>query len=255
MVKAWLRNAIHPKLHPSIAFSESVVDIWKELRDRYSSGNAPRVHQLKSNLNECKQGKNQSVVEYYTQLKALWDELSTYSKVPHCTCGAAAEMLKEREEEKVHQFLIGLDGALYGNIHSNLLMEDEVPALSRAYALILREERHRAVTKAKEEPIDAAMAAKVTGDSTTEGDSTSVIRCTYCNKVWHTEDKCWEKMRIQGRGRGRGRNGGRGKGGRGHGGSNQQANAATVTGDEAQTFTPDEVIQLRSLLANKADGG
>ncbi|XP_074301156.1 uncharacterized protein LOC141632510 [Silene latifolia] len=168
MVKAWLRNAIHPKLHPSIAFSESVVEIWKELRDRYSSGNAPRVHQLKSDLNECKQKKNQSVVEYYTQLKALWDELSTYSKVPQCTCGAANAMLKEREEEKVHQFLMGLDGVLYGHIHSNLLMEDEVPALTRAYALVLREERHRAVTKIKEETVEAAMAAKTGDDSTKE---------------------------------------------------------------------------------------
>ncbi|XP_074315257.1 uncharacterized protein LOC141651442 [Silene latifolia] len=57
IVKAWLRNSIHQKLHPSIAFSGTVVDIWKELRDRYSTGNAPRVHQLKSDITECKQGK------------------------------------------------------------------------------------------------------------------------------------------------------------------------------------------------------
>ncbi|XP_074315349.1 uncharacterized protein LOC141651541 [Silene latifolia] len=41
MIKAWLRNSIDPKLHPSIVFSETVVEIWKELRDRYSTGNDP----------------------------------------------------------------------------------------------------------------------------------------------------------------------------------------------------------------------
>ncbi|XP_074287797.1 uncharacterized protein LOC141612949 [Silene latifolia] len=71
MVKAWLRNAIEVRLHPSITFSGTVPEIWKELKERYSTGNAPRVHQLKAELNECKQAKDQSVVEYYTRLKSL----------------------------------------------------------------------------------------------------------------------------------------------------------------------------------------
>ncbi|XP_074298276.1 uncharacterized protein LOC141629120 [Silene latifolia] len=164
MVKAWLRNVIEIRLHPSISFTGTVNEIWQELKDRFSSGNAPRVHQLKSELNDCKQGKNQSIVEYFTQLKTIWDELSTYSRVPQCTCGAAAELLKEREEEeKVHQFLMGLDTNLYRNIRSNLIMEDDITSLSHAYALVLREERHRAVTKTKEENHEAAMAAKTAG--------------------------------------------------------------------------------------------
>ncbi|XP_074300947.1 uncharacterized protein LOC141632286 [Silene latifolia] len=257
MVKAWLRNSIHTKLHPSIAFSGTVVEIWKELRDRYSTGNAPRVHQLKSDLNECKQAKNQSVVEYYTQLKALWDELATHNKVPQCTCGAAAAILKEREEEKVHQFLMGLDGTLYGNVRSNLLMEDEIASLNRAYAIVLREERHHAVTiKVKEEPSEAAMAVQrgagsSSGDSAKDNEDTGVIWCTHCKKLWHTEANCWEKLGI--RGRGRGRHGGRGKGGRGRGAS-QQANAATVNEGDTAGFTPDEVLQIRTLLSNKAEG-
>ncbi|XP_074306277.1 uncharacterized protein LOC141641517 [Silene latifolia] len=254
MVKAWLRNSIHPKLHPSIAFSETVMEIWKELRDRYSAGNAPRVHQLKSDLNECKQKKNQSVVEYYTQLKAIWDELGNYSKIPRCTCGAAATMLKECEEAKVRQFLMGLDNTLYGQIRSNLLIEDEVPPLIRAYALVLREERHHAVTKEKEVSVEAAMSVQVAEgsshdgnvrfDSVKDGEYIKVIRCTHCKKLWHAEDKYWEK---HGRGRGRGNRGGRGRGSRGRG---NQANAATVT--EEDNFTPDEVTQLRSFL-NKGD--
>ncbi|XP_074297679.1 uncharacterized protein LOC141628432 [Silene latifolia] len=54
MLRAWLRNVIDPKLHPSITFSQPVEDIWEELRARYSADNAPRVYQLKNELNECK---------------------------------------------------------------------------------------------------------------------------------------------------------------------------------------------------------
>ncbi|KAL9235752.1 hypothetical protein vseg_010488 [Gypsophila vaccaria] len=33
MIKGWLRGSIDPKLHSSIAFTKTVVEIWKELRD------------------------------------------------------------------------------------------------------------------------------------------------------------------------------------------------------------------------------
>ncbi|XP_074297824.1 uncharacterized protein LOC141628605 [Silene latifolia] len=63
MGKAWLRNLIDPKLYVNIAFSESVVQIWEELKERYATGNSPRVHQLKSELNELKQDRL-TIVEY-----------------------------------------------------------------------------------------------------------------------------------------------------------------------------------------------
>ncbi|XP_074301403.1 uncharacterized protein LOC141632789 [Silene latifolia] len=137
MVKAWLRSVIDIKLHPSITFSGTVTEIWKELMERHASGNAPLMYQLKSELNDCRQEKNQSVVEYYTKLKSIWDEFANYSRVSQCTCGAATVLTKEREEEKVHQFLMGLDDLLYGHIRSNLLMEDDITSLCRAYALVL----------------------------------------------------------------------------------------------------------------------
>ncbi|XP_074306048.1 uncharacterized protein LOC141641276 [Silene latifolia] len=162
MLKAWLRNVIDQKLHPSIAFEQKISVVWEELKNRYSAGNAPRVHQLKGDLTECKQGR-QFVVEYSTQLKTIWDELANYSKIASCTCGAATAFAKEREEEKVHQFLMGLDNTLYGQVHTNLLMEDPITSLSRAYALVLREERHSSMTKDKEEVREAAMAVKAHG--------------------------------------------------------------------------------------------
>ncbi|XP_074299934.1 uncharacterized protein LOC141631119 [Silene latifolia] len=236
MVKAWLRNAIEIRLHSSITFSGTVPEIWKELKERFSAGNAPRVHQLKAELNECKQGKDQSVIDYYTRLKSIWDELGNYSKTPNCTCGAATFFTKEREEEKVHQFLMGLDMVKYGHIHSNLLMEDDVTSLSRAYALVLREERHKAVTKGKEEVIEAAMAVQTTvGNTGDEQEEVKPPRCTFCKKPWHTEDKCFVKHGYPSRGRGRGRRGGRGQGrGGGRGNDYQSANAASTSDGDGQ---------------------
>ncbi|XP_074303250.1 uncharacterized protein LOC141637698 [Silene latifolia] len=168
MLKAWLRNVIDPKLHSSIAVELTVAEIWEELKNRYSAGNAPRVHQLKGELMECKQGRL-TVVEYYTKLKTIWDELANYIKIPACTCGAASVIAKEKEEEKVHQFLMGLDKNLYGHVRNNLLMEDPITTLPRAYALILREERDSNMTKVEEESNEAAMAVRSYGVRKSKG--------------------------------------------------------------------------------------
>ncbi|XP_074293605.1 uncharacterized protein LOC141620700 [Silene latifolia] len=261
MVKAWLRNVIEIRLHPSISFTGTIAEIWKELKERFSTGNAPRVHQLKSELNSCKQGKGQSIVEYYTQLKAIWDDLSTYSRVPQCTCGDGAELLKEREEEKVHQFLMGLDTNLYGNIRSNLLMKDDITSSSRAYALMLREQRHKAVMKTKEEINEAAMAVKPIGgggrgngagnNANQEQAEYKPPHCDHCDKDYHTEENCWEihgyPTCVRGRGRGRGR------------GNHQVANATSTSENETQkqgqqNLTNDEMTTLRSLLNSKNEG-
>ncbi|KAL9232383.1 hypothetical protein vseg_007500 [Gypsophila vaccaria] len=211
MLKLWIRCSIQEVLHASINFSGTVTELWKELQERYNAGNAPRVHQLKGELNDCKQKKDQPVVQYYTILKMIWDELASYSKVLQCACGAVTKILKEREEEKVHQFLMRLDTGLYGHIRSNILMDDEISSLSRAYALVLREEKHKAVTKGKEEApeVEAAMVSKVTemqvqghgrGSSTTsDRNENDIFYCGYCGKAWHNEDNCWNKPGNPGR--------------------------------------------------------
>ncbi|XP_074287537.1 uncharacterized protein LOC141612620 isoform X2 [Silene latifolia] len=256
MLKSWLRCSIEEDLHASINFSGTVVEIWKELRDSYSTGNSPRVHQLTTELAECRQKKGQSVIDYYTKLKTIWDELANYSKVHQCTCGAAESIRKEREDERVHQFLMGLDNNLYGNIRSNLLMDDEITNLARAYSLVLREESLKAATKEKDDVLEAtAMAARIP-DGATKGrnygekkDDKDIFYCTYCQKPWHTEDYCWNKPENQGRGRGRGRRG-RGRGGRGH---SERANAAGVSEGDAtkQGLTAEELVQFRALIASK----
>ncbi|XP_074297777.1 uncharacterized protein LOC141628548 [Silene latifolia] len=230
VVKAWLRNVIDVKLHPSIAFTGTVPEIWKELKDRFATKNA--LHR--------------------------------------CTCGAVVAILKERNEEKVHQFLMGLDSSLYGNVHSNLLIEDDITSLSHAYSLILREERHRAVTKPKVMEIsEAAMAAR-TRSSGNHANGHVICRdkneeepspphYNFFNKDWHTEENCYEKHGFPTRGRGRGRRRGIGHGGRSRGNDYHVANSAShaeqgeSSKQAVQNLTNDELVALRSLLSTKGD--
>jgi len=43
------------------------------------------------------------------KLIGLWTELDNYVRIPECKCDAAKKIAKMNEEEKGHQFLMGLD--------------------------------------------------------------------------------------------------------------------------------------------------
>ncbi|XP_073109025.1 uncharacterized protein [Elaeis guineensis] len=82
MVMSWIYNSVVPKIYDSISFFESARDIWVDLEERYSQGNAPRIHELKIQIWSFRQGNDMTIAAYYAHLRGLWEELTTYSKVP-----------------------------------------------------------------------------------------------------------------------------------------------------------------------------
>jgi len=72
----------------------------------------PRIHQLEAKTASCKQ-ERQDLVELFSKLMGLWNELDNYIKILTCLCGAAEKMLKMIKDDKVHQFLTGLDDESY----------------------------------------------------------------------------------------------------------------------------------------------
>lgn len=49
--------------------------------------------------------------------------------------------LKEYEEERVHQFLMGLDDFRFGNVCTNIIGLKFLPDLNSVYQRVVREER------------------------------------------------------------------------------------------------------------------
>lgn len=59
------------------------------------------------------------MVAYNGKLEILWDELANYQQIPQskcggCKCNIVTKLEKWREDEKVHQFFMGLDDESYG---------------------------------------------------------------------------------------------------------------------------------------------
>ncbi|CAM8957205.1 unnamed protein product [Rhodiola kirilowii] len=53
MLVAWILQSIDPSLQSTITYSNKVKDLWDDLKQCFSIGNAPRIHQLRAELASC----------------------------------------------------------------------------------------------------------------------------------------------------------------------------------------------------------
>ncbi|GKU93721.1 hypothetical protein SLEP1_g7289 [Rubroshorea leprosula] len=93
MVLSWILNTITKELQDSVAYAEAAKEIWNELLERFTQGNASRVHELKLELATLTQ-QTRSVSAYFTKLKPIWDELQAHEPVLVCTCGCTCGAAK-----------------------------------------------------------------------------------------------------------------------------------------------------------------
>ncbi|CAA7039177.1 unnamed protein product [Microthlaspi erraticum] len=203
-----------------------------------------------------------------------------YQPAISCSCGAASVFAKENEEEKIHQFVMGLDDARFGSLCTGLIAADPLPSLGEAYSKVVREEQRLAsarlretnqevvgfATRRDESPVSARRDQSQSVDSHSEVPA-SIIRdkntlCGHCGRSGHEKKDCWQLVGFpewwNERNAGSGR-GGRGRGGRGAGVNNfgrgrGQANAAPATSSNASSFpefTPDQWKALSKLIQEK----
>lgn len=156
MIVGWIRSSIEPRVRSTVTFITEAHKLWENLKKRFEVGNKVCIHQLMEQLASCRQN-GEAVIDYYGRLAMMWEELQTYKPPPACSCSAAAVYEKEREDEKVHQFIMGLDESRFGNVMITIIEADELPDLGKAYAKVIREEARLISAKAHEVVLQEAI--------------------------------------------------------------------------------------------------
>ena len=154
MIIGWITAAIEPNVKLSVTFVSDASQLWSELKQRFSVGNKVCIHQLKAQQAACRQ-EGQSVLEYYGRLCSLWEEYAVYRPLPMCTCGAANEIRQGREDDKVHQFIMGLDDSRFGGLCTSLIGMDPLPTIGEVYSKVIREEQRLNSSRGHEQQQDA----------------------------------------------------------------------------------------------------
>ncbi|XP_074290128.1 uncharacterized protein LOC141616867 [Silene latifolia] len=250
-----------------ITYVEEAKILWDDIEQRFSVGNGPKTHRVKCSILACKQGDKESVSDYYGRLKWLWDDFDKYDRNPICDCGGYKcninrKLDKKRDEEKVHDFLMGLDSK-FATVRSSLQLQELLPTLNRAYATIIQEEGVQGDIGAGPSGVRSENRADPDGFSARTGqhsgssnnniarsetwpqfpndrDGDTRPRCSECNCWGHTRDKCYDVIghpNKRGGYRGGYSSGGnRGGGGRDRGGGRgtDAAHFSSVTEDVSE---------------------
>ena len=84
------------------------------------------------------------VVQYYTKLKKLWDELTCLMPIPQCTYEVAKSVAEITTFNHLMQFLMGLNDS-FDHIRNQIMLMDPLPSVNKAYSMVLRVEKQRQV--------------------------------------------------------------------------------------------------------------
>ena len=97
--------------------------------------------------------------------------------------------MKSREDEKAHQFLMGLDDTTFGTMRSSILALDPLPNLGKIYAMVTQEERHCSVAR---EADRAEIKIFATKTEKPRGQTNKSGSCTHCGKTRHDVADCFQ---------------------------------------------------------------
>ncbi|XP_056689078.1 uncharacterized protein [Spinacia oleracea] len=200
MLVAWIMRTTYEKVASTVPYFDEAKKLWDYLSKRYRKANGPRLQQLRAVITACKQTKGMSLEEYYATLMGLFDDLNQL-KPPHgcecgqCTCDIAGKYGLDKEEERLHQFLIGMDDDLYAVMRSNLLSQQPLSGLEHVYETLLQEENSRGIARSTiESTYDTAHMFAVHADREKALDrrDKTKLHCSHFQKNGHDNSSCFK---------------------------------------------------------------
>ncbi|KAK9664602.1 hypothetical protein RND81_14G055100 [Saponaria officinalis] len=89
-----------------------------------------------------------NITTYFTKIKSIWDEIDSMGMNPSCSCvcscGSKRKQVKYQEDQKIVQFLMGLNDS-YTAMRGVILMQNPLPKLAIVYNTLVQEERQREI--------------------------------------------------------------------------------------------------------------
>ena len=145
IIHSWIVNLVSQSIGQSIVFLENVVDVWNDLKERFSQGDLIRISKLQQEIYGLRQG-SLSVTEFYSELKILWEELETYMPIPCCSYTVKCTYASLRNARHFHtlnyaiRFLTGLNEN-FSVVKSQILLMDPLPSLNKNFSMVILHEK------------------------------------------------------------------------------------------------------------------
>ncbi|XP_068490548.1 uncharacterized protein [Phaseolus vulgaris] len=185
MVASWLVHSVSVHIRQSIIWMDKALDVWNDLKARFSQGDLSRISDLQMEASSLNQG-DLSVTDYFTKLRIIWDELDNFRPDPICSCNEPSVIIQRKREDQEMQFLRDLNDQ-YNNIKAHILLMEPVPAITKFFSLVIQQERQF------NNSVLVANVKNVTPVTSVNHTSTNTITCSFCGKLGHSESVCFKK--------------------------------------------------------------
>ncbi|XP_071690716.1 uncharacterized protein [Rutidosis leptorrhynchoides] len=202
VVLTWILMSLSEDVYNGQIFSKTAESVWTEIKETYDKIDASVTFNLYQNINSCSQA-GQPLSDYYHKLNAMWRQFDNMIKIDDIV-SANKSFQEHNQFLKLMQFLMGLDD-VYVPIRSQILTSDPVPNVKTAFSIISRDESHRLHSNNSVKNQSSAFVSDVMRVSKTSNTSNNnsgynnkkkyrnpLLKCTNCNMLGHTVDRCFE---------------------------------------------------------------
>ncbi|KAF3783840.1 hypothetical protein EJ110_NYTH31589 [Nymphaea thermarum] len=211
IVMSWIMNSVQTDIAPTLAYYTTAKHMWTFLRQTYSHDkNVSKILQVEEELLKLQQGELE-LSQYFASVKSAYERLKALR--PPCQACYKTHF----EQTMVAKFLAGLSPK-YEVAKVQMLTGAEIPDLAEAYNRLSR--LAVSLSQSQSESPSAALAVSggrgqaIRGRGSGRGvGGRGRFQCTFCGKLGHLEDRCWDKHgrpTSTSHGRGGGTSGGRG---------------------------------------------
>ncbi|XP_049933472.1 uncharacterized protein LOC126410010 [Nymphaea colorata] len=188
-------NSTQPHIAAGLCYYNTAKDMWNSLRQTYSQDkNISKILQVQQELLQMQQG-DMDLTEYFTKLKFNYEKMNSLkSPCKHCLKSHMEQMI-------VVKFLAGLSSD-YSAAKAQMLTGSDFPDLEEAFNRVNRLAVTLPPSTNNSQP--SALASFRRGRSVQypsrgRGRGRGLggrgrLQCTYCSRLGHLEDKCWNKV-------------------------------------------------------------
>lgn len=191
----------------SRTYIDSTRKLWIALTKRFGRCNGPKIYKLQREIFGYTQG-NQTIVEYFNNLSALWDELNLLLPPLECSCNDRRKAEKREEQQRMIKFLHGLNN-IYDRARSQILLLDLLPDVDKAYSMIIQVEDEMALNNDISEghnliAINVREGAVYRNQVMAVGGRPNMykrrltkeekkrLKCRHCHEIGHEMDECFK---------------------------------------------------------------
>ncbi|KAK9666335.1 hypothetical protein RND81_14G178000 [Saponaria officinalis] len=154
-VLRWILNSLSESIARSVSYADSSQQLWDELQERLNQTNGPLLYQLRKEMMQITQGDD-TVAEYYSRLKSVWEDLKSMDGLPDCTCGSLStcscnllkKIIDRDNKHMLIDFLMGLHKRFEG-LRGQILAMDPLPTVNQAFSKVHQSELQQQITNSE----------------------------------------------------------------------------------------------------------